>query len=129
MGIKNFTTRRRKIASLLRSRAAILYWAVKDRRVPALVKILAFFIVAYALSPIDIIPDFIPLIGYLDDIIVIPLAVSFALSPVPLEVKKEYELRLESEEETIPQRIWQGIFIVVGIWLLFGLAIYKAFLD
>ena len=77
----------------------------------------------------DIIPDFIPLIGYLDDIIVIPLAVSFALSPVPLEVKKEYELRLESEEETIPQRIWQGIFIVVGIWLLFGLAIYKAFLD
>jgi uncharacterized membrane protein YkvA (DUF1232 family) len=61
-------------AKLLKRQSMVLYYAVRDPRTPLGVKFLAGAIVAYALSPIDLIPDFIPVLGYLDEVILLPMA-------------------------------------------------------
>ena len=61
-----------------------LYYACRDPRVPWYAKVLAGAVVAYAFSPIDLIPDFIPILGYLDDLVLIPLGVALTIKLVPL---------------------------------------------
>ena len=62
----------------LKKNIFVLYLAYKDPRVPWYAKLLAICVVAYAFSPIDLIPDFIPILGYLDDIILVPLGIKLA---------------------------------------------------
>jgi uncharacterized membrane protein YkvA (DUF1232 family) len=95
-----------------------LYLAAKDPRVPWYAKLLASAVVIYALSPIDLIPDFIPVIGFLDDMIIIPLGLGLALRMIPREVMAEH--RQEARErlaEGVPGR-WIGAVIVICIWIL-----------
>jgi uncharacterized membrane protein YkvA (DUF1232 family) len=66
----------------------VLYFAMRDSRTPIYAKIIAFLAIAYLLSPIDLIPDFIPVVGYLDDIIVVPLLLHIAFSTLPQEVRE-----------------------------------------
>jgi uncharacterized membrane protein YkvA (DUF1232 family) len=67
-----------------------LYLAARDPRVPWYAKALALVVAAYALSPIDLIPDFIPVIGYLDDLILVPLGIWLVVSLIPPDVMAEY---------------------------------------
>lgn len=67
-----------------------LYLAARDPRVPWYAKALGLVVAAYALSPIDLIPDFIPVIGYLDDLILLPLGIWFVVSLIPRDVMAEY---------------------------------------
>lgn len=67
-----------------------LYFAARDTRTPWYAKALAFVVAAYALSPIDLIPDFIPVIGYLDDIILVPLGILLVVQMIPPDVMAEY---------------------------------------
>jgi uncharacterized membrane protein YkvA (DUF1232 family) len=66
-----------------------IYLAYKDPRVPWYAKLLATCVVAYALSPVDLIPDFIPILGYLDDLILVPLGIYLVIKMIPDEVMAE----------------------------------------
>ncbi len=95
-----------------------LYLAARDPRVPWYAKLLAAVVVAYAVSPVDLIPDFIPVIGLLDDMIIVPLGLALALKMIPREVMDEHRREAEGRlAEGVPRR-WIGTAVVICIWLL-----------
>jgi uncharacterized membrane protein YkvA (DUF1232 family) len=77
-------------ARALRRDAHAIFLASRDRRVPWAVKLLALAVAGYALSPIDLIPDFIPVLGYLDDLIIVPLGVWLVIGLIPEDILDEY---------------------------------------
>src|SRR3954452_9010325 len=87
----------RQQARALKSETLALYLAVRDPRVPWYAKVTAAIIVAYALSPIDLIPDFIPILGYLDDLILVPLGIALILRMVPADVMDDCRERARIE--------------------------------
>ena len=93
--------------------------AMLHPRVPWYAKVLAFAVAGYALSPIDLIPDFIPVFGYVDDLIIVPLGVWLVLSLIPDEVIAEYRA-IASEAEQRPRSKGAAI-IIIAIWI-FGAA-------
>jgi len=94
-----------------------LYLAYRDPRVPLHAKIFAALVVGYAFSPIDLIPDFIPIIGYLDDLILIPLGVALALKMIPPDVMDECRTRsLEFMAAGKPKNLIAAI-IIVAVWI------------
>lgn len=95
-----------------------LYLAYRDSRVPWYARIFAACVVAYAFSPIDLIPDPIPILGYLDDLVLIPLGIKAALSMIPIEVMAESR---EKARELIGQDKpvnWVAAAVIIAIWLL-----------
>ena len=93
-----------------------LYLAARDPRVPWHAKALAALVAAYALSPIDIIPDFIPVLGYLDDLVVLPLGIKVAIRLIPDDVMAD--LRRQAEERMLTRpRSAVGAVIVILVWL------------
>lgn len=113
----------REIASLkqkarqLKTETYILYLAYRDPRVPWYAKALMFVIVAYALSPIDLIPDFIPVLGYVDDLIIVPAGIFLALKMIPKEVLEECREKARSEPITGKAK-WIATLVIISIWLL-----------
>ena len=95
-----------------------LYLARGDPRIPWHAKVVIILTVAYALSPIDLIPDFIPVIGYLDDLIIVPAGIALAISLMPDNVLEEYRERAKTELENKKINSWVGLMIVVLIWLI-----------
>ena len=73
-----------------------VYLASRDPRVPWYVKALAIAVAAYALSPIDLIPDFIPIVGYLDDLVIVPLGVWLVVSLIPAEIMAECRAKADA---------------------------------
>ncbi len=113
----------KKKAGELEIQTYALYFASRDPRVPWYAKGWVVLIVAYAFSPIDLIPDFIPILGYLDDFIIIPLGVALALKMIPPQVMQECKLKAaEHLNDAKPQ--YRIMIVVVGlIWMLaIGLA-------
>ncbi len=90
MGIASLTGK----AEQLKTDTYALYLAYKDPRVPWYAKVFVAITVAYALSPIDLIPDFIPVLGYLDDLIIIPVAIYLSLKMIPKEILEECRKKL-----------------------------------
>ena len=84
-----FKERIKQKAQQLKIEAKVLLLGMKDPRTPWYARAFGFLIIGYALSPIDLIPDFIPVIGYLDDLIIIPLAILLIRKMVPKEVLEE----------------------------------------
>jgi uncharacterized membrane protein YkvA (DUF1232 family) len=101
---------------------AALQLACRDPRVPWYAKAVAIVTVAYALSPIDLIPDFIPVLGYLDDAIIVPLGVALAIALVPKEVMAELRSKA-SEKLRQPGLARAGALIVIAHWLGIGVLI------
>jgi uncharacterized membrane protein YkvA (DUF1232 family) len=106
----------RERAGLLRREVLTLYLACRDPRVPWHAKALAAVVVAYALSPLDLIPDFIPVLGYLDDLVLIPIGVLLVRRLVPPPVLEECRRRAQVMAEQPVSRA--GVALVIGIWLL-----------
>ncbi|MCU0986149.1 MAG: DUF1232 domain-containing protein [Acetobacteraceae bacterium] len=100
-------------ASLKREVAAIA-GAARDPRTPLVAKLLAVAIVAYALSPIDLIPDVIPVLGVLDDLLLLPLGIWLVVRMIPAEVLAEHRAAA-AEAKLAPSRA--GAAIVVALWL------------
>jgi len=104
--------------SELKKQVFALYLAYKKKETPLIAKVFTAVVVAYALSPIDLIPDFIPVLGYLDDFILIPMGVAIALKLIPAEImeecRKEAEAKLQSD---IPEAKAAGVIIVM-LWIL-----------
>jgi uncharacterized membrane protein YkvA (DUF1232 family) len=101
--------RRLKIDILAIARAA------RDPRTPWLARLIALLVVAYAASPIDLIPDFIPVLGLLDDLILLPLGIALVLQLIPKHVMAEHRAHVAEQEHLAPSRF--GLGIVVAIWL------------
>lgn len=93
-----------------------LYVACHDPRVPWYAKALAACVVAYALSPIDLIPDPIPVLGYLDDLILLPLGVNLALRLVPADLRRECWTQAAAVRGTRRPKRWVAACIVMVIW-------------
>ena len=92
-----------------------VYLAARDPRVPWYARVLAIAVAGYALSPIDLIPDFIPVIGYADDLIIVPLGIWLVVSLIPEEVMMEYRAKaIEAEQR--PRNTIAAI-VVFAIWI------------
>lgn len=104
-------------AKRLKQDLVTLYVAARDPRTPPLAKAIALFVVAYAVSPIDLIPDFIPVIGLLDDIILVPLGIMLAVRLIPKSLWQEF--RATAATTTTPRAtVRWGAWIVIGVWAL-----------
>lgn len=105
-----------------------LYLAARDPRVPWYAKLLAALVAAYALSPIDPIPDFIPVLGYLDELILLPLGIAAVVRLIPNEVMADLRLQAEERIQNRP-RSAVGAAMVILLWLttacLAGWVIYR----
>ena len=112
-------------AKLLRVKIFTIYLAYKDPRVPWYAKAFAACIVAYAFSPIDLIPDFIPILGYLDDIVLIPLGIALVLKMIPKAVIKECEEKAQAILSQDKPKSLVAAAIIVAIWV-FTIALFVA---
>lgn len=106
----------------LKSETYALYLAYKDPRTPWYARLLAAFVVAHTFSPIDLIPDFIPVLGYLDDLVITPVGLWLALKLIPAEVMNEARQKAQAQMEISGSISRVGLAIVICIWLL-GLAL------
>jgi uncharacterized membrane protein YkvA (DUF1232 family) len=103
-----------------------VYLAAADPQLPWYVKILAAAVAGYALSPIDLIPDFIPVLGYADDLIIVPLGIWLVVSLIPPQVMAEYRARADAAERR-PRSTVAAVAIVatwIGAAALLGFAGY-----
>jgi uncharacterized membrane protein YkvA (DUF1232 family) len=94
-----------------------LYIASKDRRVSWYARVVAVAVVAYAFSPIDLIPDPIPVLGYLDDLILIPLGIALVIKLIPAEVMQDCRERAESTMKAGKPKNWVAGGIIILIWV------------
>ena len=102
-----------------------LWYAARDPRVPWYAKAVAAFAVAYALSPIDLIPDFVPILGYADDLVILPLAIMLAVKLIPTALMEEFRERasaLSSKPTSYAGAIfialvWIAVTVAIAIWL------------
>ena len=104
-------------AKNIKSDVIALYFCARDPRVPWYAKAVAVLVVAYALSPIDLIPDFIPVIGYLDDIILIPLGLLLVIKLIPPDIFQEHRIAAATRDIGRPVSKL-GAIVVIFIWLL-----------
>ena len=107
--------RARDWARRIKRDVVALYLAARDPRVPLLAKFVAASVAAYALSPINLIPDFIPIIGYLDDIILVPLGILLAVRLVPEHLMIEF--RVEAELRAARPSSQSGAVAIIAVWL------------
>ena len=103
-------------AKNLKRQIFILYFAYRDERVPWYVKLFTACIVAYAFSPIDLIPDFIPILGYLDDVIILPLGIMFALKMIPKDVISDCEVKANEMMKNGKPKNWIVGSLIIFIW-------------
>lgn len=102
----------------LQREAYALYVAARDPRVPWYVKAFVGLVVAHTFSPIDLIPDFVPVLGHLDDLVVTPLGIALALKMIPAEVMVEARREAEGLMQQGRPIIRAGALMVIGVWLL-----------
>lgn len=96
---------------------AAVFFAVKDSRTPWYARVLGILAVAYALSPIDLIPDFIPFVGYLDDVIILPACIYAVLKMIPKPVLKENLIKAKSYKMNTKAGIAAAVIIGI-IWII-----------
>jgi uncharacterized membrane protein YkvA (DUF1232 family) len=101
-------------ARRIRSEAHALYLAARDPRTPWYAKALAVLVAGYALSPIDLIPDFIPVLGYIDDVVLVPLGIIAAVKLIPPEVMAEHRAAAARAPERPTSR--RAALVIVCIW-------------
>lgn len=106
-------------AGRLKSETHALYLAYRDPRVPWYAKLFAALVVGYAFSPIDLIPDPIPVLGYLDDLILIPLGVALAVRMIPEDVLSESRQKAREMAERGERPVSRGAAaVIVVLWLI-----------
>ena len=120
-GLSHMLERLQNKARLIKTEVYALYLAYSDPRTPWYARIFAICVVGYAFSPIDLIPDPIPVLGYVDDLVLIPLGILLALKMIPKDVMDEYRGRARAAMIQRQPVNWVAASVIVGIWL--GLAI------
>lgn len=105
----------RQWARVIKRDVMTLWIAARDPRTPLAAKVIAIVIAAYALSPIDLIPDFVPVLGYLDDIVIVPLGIMLAIRLIPMTLLEEFRSRAAEMIERPISRA--GLAIIIAIWI------------
>ena len=104
-------------AKSIKTEIYVLYLAYKDPKVPWYAKAFMLAVVAYFLSPIDLIPDFIPVLGYFDDLIIVPAGIFLALKMIPRDVMEECRGKARSEPIAGKAK-WIATLVIISVWLL-----------
>lgn len=104
-------------AKALQNEIYALYLASRDPRAPWYAKAIIACVLAYAVSPIDLIPDFIPVLGYLDDLVLLPLGIYLALKLLPPAVLADARLHAHRKAAPLPMRRCAA-WIIIGVWLI-----------
>lgn len=108
--------RAKRWARRIKQDVAALWIAGRDPRTPLAAKIVTLAVVAYALSPIDLIPDFIPVLGYLDDLLIVPLGVMLAIRLIPAGLMAEF--RASAEGMGRRPRSTAGLVLILSVWAI-----------
>lgn len=128
MNIVELGTKARIWARSIKRDVLALWIAARDPRTPIAAKLIAATVAAYALSPIDLIPDFIPVLGYLDDIILVPLGILLAVRMIPHNLMNEFRKEAAALNRPVSRT---GLFMILAIWLLattlLGLLVWNQF--
>ncbi len=111
-------------ARKLKSDIPAVFLALKSKETPWYAKFFAAITIAYALSPVDLVPDFIPVLGYLDDIILLPLLVAVTVKFIPQETFQKYRAEAEGMWENGKPKKW---YYAIPIILLWGIILYLIF--
>ena len=108
-----------------------IYLAARDPRVPWYAKALALCVAGYALSPIDLIPDFVPVIGYLDDLVIVPLGILAVVKLIPPEIMAEHRAAAAIASERPISRVAAVVIVLlwIGSMALVGWLIYRHFVG
>ena len=114
MNIKAWKEKARKI----KQEVFAVYLACRDPRTPWYAKALAAIVAGYAFSPLDLIPDFIPVLGYLDDLILIPLGIALVIRILPADVLQECREKAQAHFKTGKPTNWIAGCVVVAIWII-----------
>ena len=113
-------------AAKLKTDLPALFLALKDRETPVLAKVFAGITVAYALSPIDLIPDFIPVLGVLDDVILLPVLIVITVKLIPAPVLERCKAQSEGMWKNGKPKKWVYAIPIVLIWLVIIALLLKA---
>ena len=105
-------------AKQLKSDIPALFLSLKSKDTPVIVKIFAGITIAYALSPIDLIPDFVPVLGYLDDVILLPVLIALTIKFIPRETFDRYKTEAEGMWQDGKPKRWYYAIPIVIIWLI-----------
>jgi len=116
-GARNINRWKSRVGQL-RVETYALYLAYKDPRIPWYAKVFAACVVGYAFSPIDLIPDFIPVFGYLDDLLIIPLGIAVARRMIPCPVLDECRERARVSLDQNKPEYWVTAGFIIAVWLL-----------
>jgi uncharacterized membrane protein YkvA (DUF1232 family) len=111
--------RAKQWARLVRRDVHVIYLAARDPRVPWYVKALAFCVTGYALSPIDLIPDFVAVLGYLDDVIIVPLGIVLVIKLIPPEILAEHRALAAAAQNRPASRT--AAIVIAFVWIAFSL--------
>ena len=112
-------------AKKLKSELQVLVIVYKDKRTPLFAKILIGITVGYLLSPIDLIPDFIPVLGLLDDLIIVPFLIRLSIKLIPPKILNEAREKLISNAQQYKKTNWIFAIIIIVIWLGLIFLLYK----
>lgn len=104
-------------AKKLKTDIPAVFLALKDKKTPWYAKLFAALTVAYALSPIDLVPDFIPVPGYLDDLIILPLLVALTVKFIPKDIFEEYRKQAQDLWQNGKPKKWYYAIPIVLVWL------------
>ncbi len=127
---KSFVNRIYSYIDILKLDSLALWFSTKHPETSFLLKIFIWFVVAYALSPIDLIPDFIPVLGLLDDLILLAITVTFAVKLIPVKVLDRCRALAQQwlERQKKHPTVYYGALIVVAIWIFLIILIYDLYI-
>ncbi|HEU0165082.1 MAG TPA: DUF1232 domain-containing protein, partial [Thermomicrobiales bacterium] len=111
---RHWKTRARQLKQLVMT----LYFASRDPRTPPIARIVGICVVAYGLSPIDLIPDFIPVLGLLDDLILLPLGIALAIRLIPRDVWTDAQAKSAEISRSDRPTNWIAAVIIVFVWIV-----------
>lgn len=126
---QNTLTKLKNLARSLKQNLFVLYLSYKDDRVSWYAKVFAICVVAYAFSPIDLIPDFIPVLGLIDDLIIVPIGIFIALKLIPPHIIEEYRVKAEEIKRNGKPKNWFVGFLFILAWAAFIVWISKLIID
>ncbi len=104
-------------AKALKTEVIAIYLSMRDSRTPLLAKIMIFITISYAFSPIDLIPDFIPVLGYLDDLIILPLLIAASIRLIPNEVLTECRIKAKENIRVNKKAGIYAAIIIILLWI------------
>ncbi|MGE7947960.1 YkvA family protein [Lysinibacillus sp. NPDC093688] len=121
----NLLSKFKAFAKKLKQNLFVLYLSYKDPRTPWYAKLVAILVVAYVFSPIDLIPDFIPILGFFDDLIIVPLGIILALKLIPPHVIEDHKETAEELKQCEKPKNWFVGILFIIVWVIFGVWISK----